>query len=240
MRPWCLSSAGPPLFQRWRSFPPQRGFRKRLPAIMIIIKHMNLQVGDTIGDYEILAVLGTGGMGRVFRVRNLISDRIDAMKVVLPGLVTDAGIADRFLREIKLHASLVHPNIAGLHTALHYRESYLMIMELVEGRSLDEMIRSGPLETARGVDIVQQVLAALSHAHSHGVIHRDIKPANIIVRDDGVVKVTDFGIARASGTPQLTAAGLVLGSLHYMSPEQIKAQPVGSAFGPLLGWSHVV
>ena len=87
--------------------------------MMIIIIHMNLQVGDTIGDYEILGVLGAGGMGRVFRVRNLISDRIDAMKVVLPGLVTDAGMAGRFLREIKVHASLVHPNIAGLHTALH-------------------------------------------------------------------------------------------------------------------------
>jgi len=190
-------------------------------------RHMNLRVGDTIGDYEILGVLGAGGMGRVFRVRNLISDRVDAMKVVLPGLVTDAAIGERFLREIKVHASLVHPHIAGLHTAVHFQDSYLMIMELVEGRSLDEALRGGgPLQPAAAVDAIQQVLAALSYAHGHGVIHRDIKPANIIVRADGVVKVTDFGIARSSVTPQLTAPGLVLGSLYYMSPEQIRAMPI--------------
>ncbi len=186
---------------------------------------MNLQVGDTIGDYEILGLLGAGGMGRVFRVRNLVSDRIDAMKIVLPGLATDAGIGERFLREIKVHASLVHPNIAGLHTALRQQDSYLMIMEFVAGRSLDEALRDGPLEPAAGVHVIQQVLAALSYAHSHGVVHRDIKPANIIVQPDGVVKVTDFGIARSSVTPQLTATGLILGSLYYMAPEQIKALP---------------
>ncbi len=187
---------------------------------------MNLQIGDTIGDFQILGVLGAGGMGRVFRVRNVISDRVDAMKVILPGLVADPAAAERFLREIKVHASLVHPNIAGLHTAMHHQDSYLMIMELVEGRSLDAMLRHGPIEPSAAVAVAAQVLAALDYAHAHGVIHRDIKPANIIVRDDGVVKVTDFGIARSSVSPQLTATGLVLGSIHYMSPEQIRAQMV--------------
>jgi serine/threonine-protein kinase len=187
---------------------------------------MNLQIGQTIGDYEILGELGAGGMGKVFRVRNVISDRLDAMKVLRPDLVADAGMGDRFLREIKVHASMVHPNIAGLHTALRHGDSYLMVMELVEGRSLAAAIQGGPFDPAAGVDAILQVLAALAYAHRHGVIHRDIKPANIIVRDDGVVKVTDFGIARSSAAPRLTATGSLLGSLYYMSPEQIQALPV--------------
>ena len=187
---------------------------------------MNLQIGQTIGDYEILGELGAGGMGKVFRVRNVISDRLDAMKVLRPDLVADAGMGDRFLREIKVHASMVHPNIDGLHTALRHGDSYLMVMELVEGRSLAAAIQGGPLDPAAGVDAILQVLAALAYAHRHGVIHRDIKPANIIVRNDGVVKVTDFGIARSSAVPRLTATGSLLGSLYYMSPEQIQALPV--------------
>ena len=186
---------------------------------------MNLQVGDKVGDYEILGELGAGGMGKVFRVRNLISDRMDAMKVLRPDLVTDADMGDRFLREIKVHASLVHPNIASLHTALRHGDSYLMIIELVEGRSLAEAIRLGPLDPAAGVAVILQVLAALGYAHGHGVIHRDVKPANIIVNNDGVVKVTDFGIARSSVAPRLTATGSMLGSLYYMSPEQVRALP---------------
>src|ERR1017187_3637101 len=159
---------------------------------------MNLQIGQTAGDYQILGELGAGGMGKVFRVRNVISDRMDAMKVLRPDLVADAAMGDRFLREIKVHASLVHPNIASLHTALRHGDSYLMIMELVEGQSLDDAIRDGPLDPASGVDVMVQVLAALDYAHRHGVIHRDIKPANIIVKGDGGVKVTDFGIARST------------------------------------------
>jgi len=186
----------------------------------------NLQVGDTVGDYEILGELGAGGMGKVFRVRNLISDRVDAMKVLRPDMMANAGMSDRFLREIKLHASLVHPNIASLHTALRHGDCYLMVMEFVEGRSLDAAIRGGPLDPAAGVGIILQVLAALSYAHRQGVIHRDIKPANILLKDDGVVKVTDFGIARSAAAPRLTNTGTLLGSVHYMSPEQIQALPV--------------
>jgi len=185
---------------------------------------INLRIGDTVGDYEVVGEIGAGGMGVVFRVRNLISDRFEAMKVLLPSL-TDADVGDRFLREIKVHASLSHPNIARLHTALRYRDSYLMVMELIEGQSLAEAIRQGPLDPITGVDLICQVLAALSYAHQHGVIHRDIKPANIMVQPDHVVKVTDFGIARSAVAARITATGFVLGSLYYMSPEQIKARP---------------
>src|SRR5579871_4958839 len=106
---------------------------------------MALQIGDVVGDYEIVGVLGKGGMGTVFRVRNLLSDRIEAMKVVLPDLGGDVGLADRFLREIRVHASLEHPNIAVLRTALRVDNQVLMVMELVEGSSLEERLRSGPL-----------------------------------------------------------------------------------------------
>jgi serine/threonine-protein kinase len=183
---------------------------------------MTFRTGETVGDYEILGVLGTGGMGRVFRVRNLISDRVEAMKIVLPDAGVEAGLAERFLREIKVHAALEHPNIAAMRTALRVEDQVVMIMELVEGASLAAVLRNGRLELPAAVNYAGQVLAALSYAHGRGVVHRDIKPANIIVMPDGVVKVTDFGIARAGGSERLTMTGMALGSLYYMSPEQIQ------------------
>ena len=186
---------------------------------------MPLQVGDTVGDYQIVGVLGKGGMGTVFRVRNLLSDREEAMKVALPDLNSDPGLADRFLREIRLHASLEHPSIAALRTALRIDNQVLMIMELVEGVSLDERIRQGPLDVRAATRYVDQVLQALDYAHSRGIIHRDIKPANIILTKDDLVKLTDFGIARSASDRNLTQTGLALGSLYYMSPEQVQAMP---------------
>ncbi|HWB85815.1 MAG TPA: serine/threonine-protein kinase [Bryobacteraceae bacterium] len=187
---------------------------------------MTLQPGDTIGDYQILSVLGKGGMGKVFRVRNVISDRVEAMKVVLPDLSSNPDLADRFLREIRVHASLTHPNIAELRAALRVDNRILMILELVEGVSLDERLRQGPIPLSDAISYTAQVLAALGFAHERGIIHRDIKPANIIVRPDGVVKLTDFGIARSSGERMITKTGMALGSLYYMSPEQVTAGPL--------------
>ena len=187
---------------------------------------MQLNVGDTVGDYEILGVLGRGGMGKVYRVRNVISDRVEAMKVVLSDLADKPEVADRFAREIKLHASLIHPNIAALHTALRHSNAYLMVMEFVEGQSLDQLIRRGRMEAGACADVVWQVLAALAYAHHKGVIHRDVKPANILVTPSGQVKVTDFGIARSGRTPHLTASGSIMGSIFYMSPEQINTLPL--------------
>jgi serine/threonine protein kinase len=186
---------------------------------------MALQIGEIVGDYEIVGFLGKGGMGTVFRVRNLLSDRLEAMKVVLPDLSADPGLADRFLREIRLHASLEHPNIAALRTALRIDNQVLMIMELVEGVSLDERLSQGPLDIRCSIRFVDQVLSALDLAHSRGIIHRDIKPANIIVTPEESVKLTDFGIARSASDRNLTQTGLALGSLYYMSPEQVQAQP---------------
>jgi serine/threonine-protein kinase len=186
---------------------------------------MALQIGETVGDYEIVGVLGKGGMGKVYRVRNLLSDRIEAMKVVLPDRSFDPDLADRFLREIRVHASLEHPNIAALRTALRVDNQVLMVMELVEGISLEERLRQGPLDLASSIRYADQILSALDFAHSRGVIHRDIKPANIIVTPEGNVKLTDFGIARSASDASITHSGVALGSLYYMSPEQVQAQP---------------
>jgi serine/threonine-protein kinase len=183
---------------------------------------MNLQIGSTIGDYQIVGILGAGGMGKVYKVRNLISDRVEAMKVLLPDLVAQPELADRFLREIKVQASLVHPNIAALHTAVRVENQLLMLMEFVDGETLEQRLKNGPLPAPQAVDYIAQALSALEFAHQHGVIHRDIKPANMMLTPGGVVKLMDFGIAKASTDQRLTMTGTTMGSLYYMSPEQIQ------------------
>jgi eukaryotic-like serine/threonine-protein kinase len=183
---------------------------------------MDYEIGSRAGDYEILAVLGAGGMGKVYKVRNVISDRVEAMKVLLPNLEGDPDLANRFIREIKVQASLDHPNIAALHTALRLDNQLMMLMEFVEGVTLEHMLKSGPIPIAQAIDYVSQVLSALSYAHTHGVVHRDIKPANMILTPRGVIKLMDFGIAKLTADRKLTQTGATVGSLFYMSPEQIK------------------
>ncbi|MCX6633074.1 MAG: serine/threonine-protein kinase, partial [Candidatus Solibacter sp.] len=183
---------------------------------------MNLEIGSVVGDYQVVGILGAGGMGQVYKVRNVISDRVEAMKVLLPDLVNQPDLADRFLREIKVQASLEHPNIASLHTAVRVENQLLMLMEFVEGVTLDQKLKGGPLPAAEAVDYVMQVLSALDYAHARGVVHRDIKPANMMLTPGGVVKLMDFGIARSSADHKLTQTGTTVGSLYYMSPEQIQ------------------
>jgi eukaryotic-like serine/threonine-protein kinase len=182
-------------------------------------------VGQRVGDYEILAVLGAGGMGKVYKVRNVISDRIEAMKILLPNLGSQKELADRFLREIKVLASLSHPNIASLRTALTLDDQLVMIMEFVEGVTLSSRLQSGPLPPAEAINYVDQVLTALSYAHHLNIVHRDIKPANMMLTPQGVVKLMDFGIAHSGGDRSLTMTGTMLGSVNYMSPEQINGGP---------------
>lgn len=178
-----------------------------------------------VGDYEVLGVLGAGGMGKVYKVRNSITNRVEAMKVLLPDLADRRELADRFLREIKLLAELCHPNIATLRTALTWNNQLVMIMEYVEGVTLAARVKRGPLPSTEAVDYIRQVLSALSYAHGLHIIHRDIKPANMMVTPQSLVKLMDFGIARAESDPVLTASGSTLGSVHYMSPEQVKGEP---------------
>ena len=183
---------------------------------------MPLEIGDTVGDYRITGVLGRGGMGKVYRVRSLLTDRDEAMKIVLPGRDDDPAVTERFLREIRVHASLQHPNIATLHTALQVESRIAMILELIEGPSLEDLIRISAVPVNDAVHYTFQLLSALGFAHERGVIHRDIKPANVLIAPGGTAKLTDFGIARASGADRITGTGLAVGTLAFMSPEQIR------------------
>ena len=182
-------------------------------------------VGQKLGDYEILGILGAGGMGKVYKVRNTISDRVEAMKILLPDLAGQKDLADRFLREIKVLASLNHPNIAALRTALTLDNQLVMIMEFVDGVTLSSRLHQGAIPPTQAVKYIDQVLEALSYAHKQNVIHRDIKPANMMLTPDGVVKLMDFGIARSGSDRSLTMTGTTLGSLNYMPPEQVKGDP---------------
>lgn len=183
-----------------------------------------MEAQKRIGDYEVLGEIGAGGMGRVFKVRNVISERIEAMKILLPDLAERQDLAARFLREIKLVAALDHPHIAALHTALTADNQLAMIMEFVEGQSLAARLAHGPVATADAVTYIEQVLEALEYAHARQVVHRDVKPANMLLTPQGLVKLTDFGIARSSNDQSLTLTGTTTGSLAYMSPEQIKGE----------------
>ncbi len=191
----------------------------RLPAT-------NLEVGKTVGDYEIIALLGQGGMGKVFKVRNVISDRVDAMKSLLSYGDGQSEGAERFIREIKVLAKLEHPNITSFRTAFRLNDEVLMIMEYVEGSSLSRKLVKQRLELWRAVDYACQVLSALSHAHQSGVLHRDVKPSNILIGAGDRVKLTDFGIASLTADPGLTITGGTVGTLYYMAPEQMKALPI--------------
>jgi len=178
------------------------------------------------GDYEVLGVLGAGGMGKVYKVRNVLSDRIEAMKVLLPNLADQKELAERFQREIKVLASLNHPNIAALRTALTVDNQLVMIMEYVEGTTLAAHLEQETISWADTLNYMDQVLTALSYAHKQNVIHRDIKPANMMLTPSGVIKLMDFGIARSGSELGLTVTGTTLGSLAYMSPEQVKCEPI--------------
>lgn len=185
---------------------------------------MSYEIGSRVGDYEILQILGAGGMGRVYKVRNVLSDRVEAMKVLLPDLAGNPELADRFMREIKVQASLDHPNIAALHTALRIENQLMMLMEYVEGITLDKLMEAGPVPIEKAADCIAQVLSALSYAHARGVVHRDLKPANMMITPSGIVKLMDFGIAKMTADRKLTQTGSTVGSLYYMSPEQIKGE----------------
>ena len=184
------------------------------------------ETGQRVGDYEVIAPLGAGGMGRVYKVRNVISNREEAMKILLPDFASDPDLAARFMAEIRTLAGLDHPGIAQLRTAFQYNNQFVMVMEYVEGTTLEKLASQMRIPPGHLLDYSMQVLAALSYAHGRGVTHRDIKPANIMITTHGVVKLMDFGIAKSSADMQLTRPGSTMGSVYYMSPEQVRGGTV--------------
>ena len=187
---------------------------------------MSFRIGDKVGDYRIVGMVGAGGAGRVFRVEHPITGRVEAMKVLLEGRGSETEApAARFLREIKLQASLDHPNIASVYNAFWANDELVMIMELVNGVSLDRVIGDGPVPMGKVLRYAVQSLIALEYAHSRGITHRDIKPENIMVTPEGVVKLMDFGLAKDRNDARVTEMGVVVGSLYYISPEQARGLP---------------
>jgi len=184
---------------------------------------MAFEAGQIVGDYEVVARLGAGGLGAVYEVRHRISGRREAMKVLLPDQSGAEEMIERFRREVQTLATLNHPNIAALHNAFYHDNQLVMVMELIPGVTLRDHRRRSPVTLPQALDIAAQILRALVYAHALGVVHRDIKPSNIMITESGEVKLLDFGIAIAiaGGPGELTRAGYLLGSLSYMSPEQV-------------------
>jgi serine/threonine protein kinase len=180
------------------------------------------QVGQSLGDYAVLQELGKGGFGQVYKVEHTITGRREAMKVLSAGNSDATEQTERFLREIRLQASLNHPNIALVHTAFWVNDDLALVCELLEGRSLQRLLDEGPLSQERAIEIITPVLDALSYAHARGIVHRDISPGNIFLTDSGTVKIIDFGLAKAATDLRLTREGAPVGAAHYMSPEQIR------------------
>ena len=195
-----------------------------------------LLIGRHVGPFEILSLLGRGGMGEVYRVRDTRLDRINALKILPPEVATDPDRLRRFIREAKAASGLNHPNIATIHEIGESDGIHWIGMELVEGQTLAQQIKDRPLNQEEILDIGIQAAEALAEAHNKGVIHRDIKPANLMLTPKGMVKILDFGLAKrerrespptdADATETHTVPGLVMGTARYMSPEQVLGQPV--------------
>src|SRR5512138_3218416 len=210
---------------------------------------MTLTAGTRLGVYEIHAAIGAGGMGEVYRARDTRLQRDVALKILPEAFAADPDRLARFEREAQMLAALNHPHIAAIHgieegpaEAGHYVRA--LVLELVEGETLDQRIAQGAIPLDESLAIARQIADALEAAHEQGIVHRDLKPSNIKIRPDGTVKVLDFGLAKlaqASGpgpqasvsamtlsptitTPAMTQVGMILGTAAYMSPEQAKGR----------------
>lgn len=211
-------------------------------------------IGSLIGHYLVKERLGEGGMGEVFLVEDQKLHRRAALKLIRADLTRDAARRQRFLQEATLAASIDHPHICAIYDIDEADGRTFIAMEYVEGRSLRDLLRQGPLTLRRALDLAMQMADALAKVHERGVVHRDLKPDNVLVSEDGYAKIIDFGVAKlvdplaragAADAATLTevrirtADGVVLGTMGYMSPEQVKGEPVDArsdifSFGALL------
>lgn len=184
-------------------------------------------IGTTVTHYEILEQLGAGGMGVVYRARDRKLDRVVALKFLVPELLRVREAEGRFLHEAKAASALDHPNICTIHGIEESEDGRLFIsMACYSGETVERRLARGPLAVEEAVEIVVQAAQGLARAHQLGIVHRDLKPSNLFVTEDGLVKVLDFGIAKLADQTRVTRPGTVLGTLHYMSPEQVRAEEV--------------
>jgi hypothetical protein len=212
-----------------------------------------MEAGTRLGPYEVVAKLGEGGMGEVYRARDMKLDRDVAIKILPEAFAADADRVARFTREAKTLASLNHPNIGAIYGIEEQGTTRALVMEPVEGEDLSAVIARGALPVADALPVARQIADALEAAHEQGIVHRDLKPQNIKVRADGTVKVLDFGLAKAVGpdpsgasamnsptmTARATQMGMIIGTAAYMAPEQAKGRAVDKradiwAFGVVL------
>lgn len=184
------------------------------------------QLARHFPQLEIIELLGQGGMGAVYKARQPGLDRLVALKVLPPEVGSESSFADRFTREARALARLSHPNIVAVYDFGQAGGLWYFIMEFVDGLNLRQAARSKPLSPAEALAIVPQICDALQYAHEEGIVHRDIKPENILLDKRGRVKIADFGLAKllglTLGDPHLTGSQQVMGTLHYMAPEQME------------------
>jgi len=180
------------------------------------------------GRYRIIEKVGGGGMADVYRAEDQVLGRTVALKILHKQFASDEGFLERFRREARAAAKLTHPNIVSIYDVGEEGGVHFIVMEYVHGMTLKKLIqKDAPLSTEKVVHIGMQIAKAMEFAHEHEIIHRDIKPQNVIITDNGEIKVTDFGIARAGATSTMTRTGAVMGTAHYISPEQAQGSIVG-------------
>ena len=184
---------------------------------------MSFEIGQIAGGYEFVGVQGNTRIGRGYKVRNVLAERIEVLRVLPKEPNLGREELDRFLREIKVHARLSHPNIVSFYTATEIDSELVMTSEYFDGITLEQRLLMGRMPLQETVVCMSQVLSALSYAHELGIVHREVSPANILLGSDGTVKLTGFGMAKSSADPEVTQVGTVMGWLEYMSPEQVTA-----------------
>lgn len=183
---------------------------------------MGFEIGKTVAGYEILEVLAGSKTGVAYKVRNVFAQRFEILKILPKNVQDDEEQVARFLREIKVHARLAHPNIVTFYNAREVEGQLVMTTEFVPGITVAERLESGPIAWRDAFRYASDALAALEYAHANGIIHRGLSASNLVITTEGTVRISGFGLAKSMSDPQLTAVGTVIGALRYISPEQVR------------------